>query len=68
MLESVCRICDIAPDRHFSNVERFGNTAAAGSPSVLSMRWEQWTARDEIAVVGVGSGLTWAGYLLRFLR
>jgi 3-oxoacyl-[acyl-carrier-protein] synthase-3 len=68
MLESVCRLCSIPADRHFSNVERFGNTAAAGSASVLSMRWDQWTPQDEIAVVGVGSGLTWAGYLLRFLR
>lgn len=68
MLESVCKMCDIAPDRHFSNVERFGNTAAAGSASVLSMRWEQWTSEDEIAVIGVGAGLTWGGYLLRFAR
>jgi 3-oxoacyl-[acyl-carrier-protein] synthase-3 len=68
MLESVCRLCDVAPDRHFSNVEHFGNTAAAGSASVLSMRWEQWTAHDDIGVVGVGAGLTWGGYVLRFLR
>lgn len=66
MLESVCKLCDVPPDRHFSNVERFGNTAAAGSASVLSMRWDQWTPEDEIAVVGVGAGLTWGGYLLRF--
>ena len=68
MLESVCKLCDIAPDRHFSNVEHFGNTAAAGSTSVLSMRWSEWSADDEVAVVGVGSGLTWAGYMLRFAR
>jgi 3-oxoacyl-[acyl-carrier-protein] synthase-3 len=68
MLETVCKLCSIAPDRHFSNVAQFGNTAAAGSPSVLSMRWDDWTQEDEIAVVGVGAGLTWAGYLLRFSR
>jgi 3-oxoacyl-[acyl-carrier-protein] synthase-3 len=68
MLESVCRLCSIPADRHFSNVERFGNTAAAGSPSVLSMRWDQLTEQDELAVVGVGAGLTWAGYILRVLR
>ncbi len=66
MLESVCRMCGIAPERHFSNVEHFGNTAAAGSPSVISMHWERWSEQDELAVVGVGSGLTWAGYMLRF--
>jgi 3-oxoacyl-[acyl-carrier-protein] synthase III len=30
------------------------------------MRWAEWTADDDVAVVGVGSGLTWAGQLLRF--
>lgn len=68
MLESVCKLCSIPAERHFSNVEQFGNTAAAGSPSVLSMHWDEWKKDDEIAVVGVGAGLTWAGYLLRFSR
>lgn len=66
MLEAVCRQCDIPDDRHHSNVTWYGNTAGAGAPSVLSMRWDEWTAEDDIAVVGVGAGLTWAGYLLRF--
>ena len=68
MLESVCKLCSITADRHFSNVERFGNTAAAGSLSVLSMNWERWSDDEDIGVVGVGAGLTWAGYLLRFER
>jgi 3-oxoacyl-[acyl-carrier-protein] synthase-3 len=68
MLESVCKLCGIPPDRHFSNVERFGNTGAAGSPTVLSRHWEEWRSDDELAVVGVGAGLTWAGYMLRILR
>jgi 3-oxoacyl-[acyl-carrier-protein] synthase-3 len=66
MLESVCKLCQISEDRHFCNVELFGNTAAAGSPSVLSMAWERFTSTDELCIVGVGSGLTWAGYMLRF--
>ncbi len=68
MLESVCKLCHISSERHFSNVEHFGNTAAAGSPSVISMNWDRWTVTDELGVVGVGAGLTWGGYLLRFLR
>jgi 3-oxoacyl-[acyl-carrier-protein] synthase-3 len=68
MLESVCKLCQIPPERHFCNVASFGNTAAAGSPSVISMNWERWTARDDLGVVGVGAGLTWGGYLLRFLH
>jgi len=66
MLENVCRRCEIPPERHHSNVEWYGNTGAASSASVLSMNWEKWQAQDDVAVVGVGAGLTWASYWLRF--
>ena len=66
MLEAVCRECDIEPNRHHTNVEWFGNTAAAGAPSVVSMRWDEWTDTDDVAVVGVGAGFTWSSHLLSF--
>jgi 3-oxoacyl-[acyl-carrier-protein] synthase-3 len=66
MLESVCQQCDIDDARHHSNVIDYGNGGAAGAPSVLSMNWDGWTDQDEVAVIGVGSGLTWASYVLRF--
>jgi 3-oxoacyl-[acyl-carrier-protein] synthase-3 len=66
MLESVCKACDIPAERHFSNVEWFGNTASASSASVISMEWEKWRDGDDVGVVGVGAGLTWSGYLMRF--
>jgi 3-oxoacyl-[acyl-carrier-protein] synthase-3 len=66
MLEAVCRQCGVQDDRHHSNVASYGNTAGAGAPSVLSMRWDDWAPGDDVAVVGVGAGLTWARYLLRF--
>jgi 3-oxoacyl-[acyl-carrier-protein] synthase-3 len=66
MLESVCHRCAISPERHHSNVEWYGNTGAASSASVIAMRWEKWQPRDDVAVVGVGAGLTWSSYLLRF--
>ena len=68
MLENVCRMCRIEPDNHHSNVADYGNTAAAGSPSVVSMGWDRFGDADDLAVIGVGAGLTWASYLLRFLR
>ena len=34
MLEKVCELCDVPPDRHHHNVQSYGNTAGAGSPSV----------------------------------
>jgi 3-oxoacyl-[acyl-carrier-protein] synthase-3 len=66
MLESVCRQCEIPPARHHSNVEHYGNTASAGAPSVISMAWERWNDRDDVALVGVGAGLTWGSGLVRF--
>jgi 3-oxoacyl-[acyl-carrier-protein] synthase III len=66
MLEQVCKQCAISPERHFSNMEWYGNTATAGSPSVISMNWDRWKKGDDIGVVGVGAGLTWSSYLLRF--
>ncbi|MEZ4219232.1 MAG: 3-oxoacyl-[acyl-carrier-protein] synthase III C-terminal domain-containing protein [Myxococcota bacterium] len=66
MLENVCRRCEVADDRHHFNVDWYGNTGAASAATVVSMRWEKWTERDDVGVVGVGSGLTWSGYLLRF--
>lgn len=66
MLDSVCRLAGVPADRHHSNVEDFGNTAAAGSAAVISQRWDSWRDGDDVAVVGVGSGLTWGGFMLRF--
>lgn len=66
MLEAVCRECNVPASRHHANVEWYGNTAGAGAPSVISMRWDDWAADDDVAVVGVGAGLTWASYFLRF--
>lgn len=66
MLESVCQRCDIAPDRHHSNAEWYGNTGGASSGGVLSQNWDKWSEADDVAIVGVGSGLTWASYLTRF--
>ena len=67
MLESVCRRAEIPTDLHHSNCEFFGNTGGASSGSVISQNWDKWTALDDISVVGVGSGLTWASYLMRFV-
>jgi len=66
MLESVCRRSDIRDDRHHYNVDWYGNTGAASSASVISMDWEKWNSGDDVAVAGVGAGLSWSSYLLRF--
>lgn len=61
VLEAVTRRAEIAPRAHFSNVAEYGNTGAAGAPSVLSQRWDDLREGDAVVVVVVGSGLTWAG-------
>lgn len=66
MLEAVRRECEIPEENHHTNVEWYGNTAGASAPSVLSMRWDAWLPGDDVAVAGVGAGLTWSSYLLRF--
>ncbi len=66
MLETVCGRCEIPAERHHANVEWYGNTGAASSGTVLSQNWEKWGEGDDVAVVGVGSGLTWSAYLARF--
>ena len=66
MLENVRSTVGIPPERHHTNCEWYGNTGAASSASVLSMNWDKWRADDDVAVVGVGAGLTWSSYLVRF--
>ncbi|KAA3613353.1 MAG: ketoacyl-ACP synthase III [Calditrichaeota bacterium] len=66
MLETVCRRCEIAPGQHFFNVNAFGNTAAAGAPTVMSQNWDSFRKGDVLAMVMVGAGLTWAGMAIEF--
>ena len=66
MLETVRSQCDIPSECHHTNVEWYGNTGAASAASVISMNWGKWTPRDDVAVAGVGAGLTWSSYLVRF--
>jgi 3-oxoacyl-[acyl-carrier-protein] synthase-3 len=66
MLESVCRKCDIPPERHLSNVAEFGNTGAAGAPTVVSQNWDRFGDGDVVALVVVGSGLTWSSLAIEF--
>ena len=61
MLESVARKVGLDAADHLHNVVEYGNTGAAGAPSVLSQRWDELADGDTVIVVVVGSGLTWAG-------
>ena len=65
MLEAIAKRCEVPPERHRFNVDRRGNTGAAGAPSVLSELWDAKDLGAAIALCVVGSGLTWAGALLQ---
>lgn len=66
MLQSVCNRCDIPQDKHLYNVADFGNTGAAGAPTVLGQNWHTFKQGDRVALVVVGAGLTWASMAIEF--
>jgi 3-oxoacyl-[acyl-carrier-protein] synthase-3 len=66
MLESVCRRCEVPPERHFFNIVDYGNQSAAGAPAVISQRWESFKDGDVVAAVVVGSGLSWSSMQIEF--
>ena len=68
MLRSACERGGIEPSHHFYNVDEYGNCGAAGAPSVLSQHWETLPSPCELALVVVGSGLTWGGLLIDVRR
>jgi 3-oxoacyl-[acyl-carrier-protein] synthase III len=68
MLNAVCERGNIDPAHHLFNVDAFGNCGAAGAPGVLSQNWDGLPPQAEIALVVVGSGLTWGGVLIEVAR
>ena len=66
MLESVCRRCEIPSERHYRNIVEYGNQAAAGAPVVMSQSWDSFKPGDVVAMVVVGSGLSWSSLQIEF--
>lgn len=64
MLKSVAEKLGIEANKHLYNVDKFGNCASAGGPSVLSMNIEKFKLGDIITVAVVGAGLTWGGLVI----
>jgi 3-oxoacyl-[acyl-carrier-protein] synthase-3 len=67
ILEAALGKLGVSPRRHLYNVDRFGNTAAAGSVSVLSENWEKLLAgAAPVAISTLGAGVTLgSGYIRR---
>ena len=65
MLKTVCERCGISEKDHWHNVVDYGNTGGSSAPCVLSQNWDRLRPGDHIALVMVGSGLTWVRTMLR---
>lgn len=60
VLEAVARRAGLAESEHWYNVVDFGNTGAAGAPTVLSQHWNELEDGDAVILAVVGSGLSWS--------
>jgi 3-oxoacyl-[acyl-carrier-protein] synthase-3 len=60
LLQEVVGLAKIPEERHFCNVNRFGNCASAGSTSVLSQNWDLFHSQPmRINLAVIGGGLSW---------
>lgn len=61
IIDSAVRRLGVAPDRVFTNLERFGNTSCASIPLCLAeaMQKEMLRPGDRVLLVGFGAGLSW---------
>jgi len=67
MLKTVCERCGVSEGDHWHNVVDYGNTGCSSAPCVLSQNWDRLRAGDHIALIMVGSGLTWVRTMLKIL-
>jgi 3-oxoacyl-[acyl-carrier-protein] synthase III len=68
ILARACERAGLSPEQNLTNIERFGNTGAAGAPTVLADNTERFQEGHRIVVATVGAGLSWGTALLRAHR
>jgi 3-oxoacyl-[acyl-carrier-protein] synthase III len=66
MLQTVCERLSIPSEKHFYNINKYGNVGGAGAPTVLSQNWDSFLPGDDLALVTVGAGLSWGGAMIHF--
>ena len=68
ILEVAAKALDLAPERVYSNLDRYGNTSAASIPIALCEAADEGLIqRDDLVVcVGFGAGLTWGASAVRW--
>jgi len=68
MMKSIVDNLGMQRDQLLHNIERYGNTAAAGAASVLAENWGKINPAEKVLITVVGSGLSWGSMLLRKTR
>jgi len=65
MMKSVTDNLGLKEGQLLHNIEYFGNTGAAGAPSVLAENWDKIEPGEKVLMTVVGSGLSWGSMLLK---
>jgi 3-oxoacyl-[acyl-carrier-protein] synthase-3 len=68
ILSRVAARAGFRPEQNLTNIEQYGNTGAAGAPSVIADHQHRFADGERIVVATVGAGLSWATALLRAHR
>ena len=59
---------ELADDKVYNNIERYGNTTAASIPIALTEAWEQGKIKsgDTVVLAAFGSGFTWGSVIIKW--
>lgn len=68
IVESICRHAGLPQEKVYTNLQRYGNTAAASIPIAITEALEEGriAAGDHVMLAGFGAGMTWGSMLLRW--
>jgi len=70
ILDAAAAELEVAPERMYSNLEKYGNTSAASIPLALDEALKEGRVRpgDRVILAAFGAGLAWGGALVEFER
>jgi len=67
IIDSAMERLELAPDKAFVNIDKYGNTSAASIPIALDEAWRtgKVSPGDIVVFVAFGAGLTWGNAVVR---
>ncbi len=70
ILDAAAAALEVAPERMFSNLEKYGNTSAASIPLAIdeALRDGRIVPGHKVILAAFGAGLAWGGALIEFER